>query len=236
MELELIQQFIETTEKDLGDSGGHVLSMFALAHATRGKRYLELGVQDGMTTLPILLAAHRNGGHLTSVDIKHTDFKCPADLANSWEFVQEDSLKFLRDVEGIYDFVFIDDFHTYPHVKKELEFLESHLTTKSIVLLHDLMYYGTQPKYHSRPALTNTEWAYGGPYRAVKELDQKKWEWATLPWTNGLTILRKKDSIVDGNPMRMRLKGLLRKISPKLERYLVSVANHGLRKSTKTNL
>ena len=31
----------------------------------------------------------------------------------------------------------------------------------------------------------------GGPYRAVAELNPQFWEWSTLPWNNGLTILRK---------------------------------------------
>ena len=28
-------------------------------------------------------------------------------------------------------------------------------------------------------------------YRAVAELNPQFWEWSTLPWNNGLTILRK---------------------------------------------
>jgi hypothetical protein len=35
------------------------------------------------------------------------------------------------------------------------------------------------------------QWANGGPYRAVAELPSQFWEFATLPYNNGLTILRK---------------------------------------------
>jgi len=35
------------------------------------------------------------------------------------------------------------------------------------------------------------EWSQGGPTHAVLELDKNKWEWVTIPFNNGLTILRK---------------------------------------------
>ena len=38
------------------------------------------------------------------------------------------------------------------------------------------------------------QWKNGGPYRAVAELNPQFWEFSTLPWNNGLTILRKKYS------------------------------------------
>jgi hypothetical protein len=56
------------------------------------------------------------------------------------------------------------------------------------------MYGSTQPFYHSDLTIKNGQWANGGPYRAIGELDLNFWEWSTLPWNNGLTILRKKYS------------------------------------------
>ena len=46
--------------------------------------------------------------------------------------------------------------------------------------------------YPEGTEITDPEWANGGPYRAVKELDSNKWEYVTIPVNNGLTILRKK--------------------------------------------
>jgi hypothetical protein len=88
----------------------------------------------------------------------------------------------------------VDDWHSYRHVKKQLELLDKLVGPSSIILLHDLMYGNTEPFYHADLTLTHGQWAEGGPYRAVAELDPQFWEWSTLPWNNGLTILRKKYS------------------------------------------
>ena len=56
------------------------------------------------------------------------------------------------------------------------------------------MYGNTEPFYHSDLSHGGAQWDGGGPYRAVAELNPQFWEWSTLPWNNGLTILRKKYS------------------------------------------
>ena len=56
------------------------------------------------------------------------------------------------------------------------------------------MYGHTAPFYHSDLSHAGPQWNEGGPYRAVAELNPQFWEWSTLPWNNGLTILRKKYS------------------------------------------
>ena len=225
--MDYLQEFLKTSIQSEDYTGRHVLTLFALAHATKGKKYLELGVFDGLTTTPILLGAKLNGGHLTSVDIRKPNFVCPEELRPHWTFHQGDALEFLRNLDDsiVFDFVFIDDLHTYHQVQQEIALLEKHLTPSSIITLHDLMYDNTEPHYHTSPALPDTEWAEGGPYRAVNELPRRKWEWATLPWSNGLTILRKKGNVIDENPWNMRVKRWLRSFSPKLERYIVKKLN-----------
>jgi predicted O-methyltransferase YrrM len=178
-----------------GDSDQHLLTLFATALASRGKVYVELGVRQGRTTLPLLTAAAMNGGRLVSVDIRPTEFVCPEELSRFWEFVESDAVAFLEGWErGKMDFVFLDDWHAYRHVKRELELLDAHVGPSSVILVHDLMYGGTQPFYHTDLSLREGQWAEGGPYRAVAELDPNFWEYATLPWNNGLTLLRKKYS------------------------------------------
>jgi predicted O-methyltransferase YrrM len=209
-----VSKYIETTRHGTGDSDRHVLPLFSLALASKGKVYLELGVRGGTTTLPLLLAAHLNGGVLYSVDINQSIFHCPPELANSWKFIKSDALEFLKNwnTSTQIDFVFIDDWHTYPHVKKELAYLSKYITPSSIILLHDLMYAGYDPRYHTNPAQWKGEWAYGGPYRAVNKLSKRKWEWATLPWHSGLTILRKKAPTYIDPRFRQWVKYYLRKI------------------------
>jgi hypothetical protein len=70
------------------------------------------------------------------------------------------------------------------------------ITPSSIILLHDLMYSDAQPDYRSDLATTDAQWADGGPYRAVAELDPDLWEWATVPVNHGLTLLRRKSGKV----------------------------------------
>ena len=176
------------------DSDRHLVSIFAMALACKGKTYVELGVREGHTSEPIYEAAKLNEGHLWSVDLNPPSEYKPYN--GHYTFTQKDSIKFLEewDVNKKIDFVFVDDWHSYRHVKKQLELLDKLVGPSSIILLHDLMYGNTQPFYHADLTLTHGQWAEGGPYRAVAELNPQFWEWSTLPWNNGLTILRKKYS------------------------------------------
>jgi predicted O-methyltransferase YrrM len=193
MNLEFI---IDKTVNGIGDSDRHLSTLFSLVIGSKGKNILELGVRNGDTTLPFLLGEKINQGKVYSVDINDTTFDVPNDLKQYWDFSKMDSVDYLEkwDTSNSLDIVYIDDWHSYDHVKKELEILDRLVSPSSIILLHDLMYGGTSPFYHSDITLKYGQWANGGPYRAVAELDQQFWEFSTLPWNNGLTILRKKYS------------------------------------------
>ena len=191
-----LPEFALAVRRGEGDSDEHLLTLFSVAQACKGESYVELGVRGGHTTLPLLLAAYLNGGHLYSVDIEETEFECPPELANNWTFIKQDAVQFLEkwDENLRMDFVYLDDWHAYPHVKKELEQIDRYVGPSSVILVHDLMYGHTEPFYHSDMTLPDGQWAEGGPYRAVAELPLQFWEWATLPWNHGLTLLRKKYS------------------------------------------
>ena len=140
--------------------------------------------------------ARLNNGVLHSVDIDGNPFL--SDRTQNWKYYQCDSIQFLEDWEKVKnpvpDFVYIDDWHSYDHVKRELEILDRIVSPSTIICIHDLMYGNTCPFYHTDLTLKEGQWANGGPYRAVAELNPQFWEFATLPWNNGLTILRKKYS------------------------------------------
>jgi len=194
---EYINSFINYNMNVLGDSDQHLLTIFSIALSCKGKTFLELGVRDGGTTTPILLAACLNNGNLVSVDKNATDYKPPSNLKQHYTFTQSDALDYLKKIKGDgkqIDFIYIDDWHSYRHVKDEINLLDPHIGPSSIILLHDLMYGNSQPFYHTDLSIKFGQWADGGPYRAVAELDTNFWEWSTLPWNNGLTILRKKYS------------------------------------------
>ena len=189
-----IQSFIARAQNPVADSDGHLLILYALAVASRARVILELGVKDGNSTLPLLTAAHQNGGHLTSVDKIDPVFTPPEGLAIRWSFVKQDALDFLKSRNERYDLVFVDDWHAYSHVKAELAELDRLVGPGSLILLHDTMHGHTEPFYNVDLSLTEGQWEGGGPARAMMELDRLHWEWSTLPWHHGLSIIRKKHS------------------------------------------
>jgi len=180
-----------------GDSDRHLMTLYSIAIGMKAKRILELGVRGGSTTLPLIMAAEKNNGTLTSVDIQETTFtQPPSVLSNCWKFVKSDALSFLKSQSPTepYDLIYVDDWHAYEHVKAELNEIDRLVSPKSVILIHDLMYGNTCPHYHSDLTLKDGQWAGGGPYRAVAELPSQFWEFSTLPYNNGLTLLRKKYS------------------------------------------
>jgi len=190
-----LDKILEKTINGLGDSDKHLMTLFSIAISINAKNILELGVRQGDTSLPLLLAASITNGTVKSVDIDMTEFQCPEEFKNIWEFCHQDSLEFLKQYQGEkFDLVYIDDWHSYEHVKKELEFIDQMIKPSSVVLLHDLMYGNTCPYYHIDLTTCSPQWANGGPYRAVAELNANFWEFSTIPSNNGLTILRKKYS------------------------------------------
>lgn len=186
--------FIEKTKSGKGDSDRHLLTLFSIAVSSNAKNIVELGVRNGDTTLPLALAAFLNKGKVHSVDIVNTDYSLPAPLKAHSQFYNTDSISFLNtwNKSDSIDLIYIDDWHSYEHVKEELRILDELVTPKSLLILHDLMYGETCPYYHLDLTLDKGQWANGGPYRAVAELSTQFWEFSTLPWNNGLTILRKK--------------------------------------------
>jgi len=174
------------------DSTSHLISLFALATSIQAKSILELGVRRGITTMPLLYAASLFEGTLDSVDIKKTKFVPPKSLRKHWRYHKQDSIGFLKKLpqDRSYDFVFIDDWHAYEHVKEEISLLSEHVRQDSLITLHDLMLH-TSPEYNEDIMPGDDELYDGGPYRAVSALNRDEWEFATIPIMNGLTILRK---------------------------------------------
>lgn len=192
----MIEVIIEKTLRGNGDSDSHLATLFALCLNIKAKKILELGVRNGDTTLPFLCAAALTKGFVESVDINRTNFNCPSEYEKFWQFTQCDAIQYLENIKtnDPYDIIYIDDWHSYDHVKKELQIIDKIISPNSLVLLHDLMYANSQPFYHTDLTLKHGQWANGGPYRAVAELDTQFWEFSTIPACNGLTILRKKYS------------------------------------------
>ena len=195
-----LMELMNRTLKTKNDGGlqyfEHVLTFFSIALQMKTKKILELGVRDGGSSYPFLVASKVLGGHVTSVDIDSNVWRPPKDLAQYQTFIQSDAIEFLINNTEKYDLIYVDDWHSYPHVKKELEEIDRVSDENTIILLHDLMG-NSEPNYWSPIDYDeNGEWGLGGPYRAVEELDKEKWEWMTIPINHGLTILRKKGKVI----------------------------------------
>jgi predicted O-methyltransferase YrrM len=195
-----LMELMNRTLKTKNDGGlqyfEHVLTFFSIALQMKTKKILELGVREGGSSYPFLVASKVLGGHVTSVDINSDVWRPPEDLAQYQTFIQSDAIDFLINNTEKYDLIYVDDWHSYPHVKKELEEIDRVSDENTIILLHDLMG-NSEPNYWSPIDYDeNGEWGLGGPYRAVEELDKEKWEWMTIPINHGLTILRKKGKVI----------------------------------------
>ena len=75
---------------------------------------------------------------------------------------------------------------------QELSLISDYVSSKDLILLHDLMYGNSQPHYRSVDAPQDKQWDKGGPYKAISGLNLDVWEYVTIPRCHGLTILRKK--------------------------------------------
>lgn len=197
MNFEFFNTLLNKVKDGNGDSDKHLLTLFSISLSLNCKSILELGVRNGDTTLPFLLAVAETDGCLESVDVNSTNFDCPEELRNRWTFHHKNSLDFLKEKfykKQKYDLIYVDDWHSYDHVKQELHYIDALTSPGGLVILHDLMYGNTCPYYHVDLTTCSPQWANGGPYRAVAELDPNFWEFSTIPVNNGLTILRKKYS------------------------------------------
>ena len=191
-----LKDIIHKTKTGTSDSDKHQMLLYSLVIGSGAKTIIELGVRGGDTTIPLVLGAKETDGMVYSVDVIQTPLKLDDDLKEYNTFVKQDAIKFLSlwDDEVDIDLILVDDWHSYQHVKKELEILDKIVSPSTVILIHDLMYGDTCPFYHCDLTLTDGQWAEGGPYRAVAELNPQFWEFSTLPWGNGMTILRKKYS------------------------------------------
>lgn len=191
---ELVNRTLELKYDGGTNNFPHVLVFFSIALQNKSKRILELGVREGGSTFPFLVASKTLGGTTTSVDIKTPIFNCPDDLKPYWNFYKDDAVSFLSKItEPEYDIIYVDDWHSYEHVKTELSLIEKISTPETIILLHDAM--PNSAPYYSLTYNQGDEFGGGGVAKALLELDPTIWEYATLPVNHGLTILRKKGEI-----------------------------------------
>jgi cephalosporin hydroxylase len=200
------QTMLEMTLHGGKDIDEHIFTLFSLVLAMKPSAIIELGVRTGRSTFPFLFAGDLVDAEIFSVDktsVQH-DVSFADEWKSRWTFYEKDAIKFLENDlpeimnsdkvvrSGRSKVFYIDDWHSGDHVARELELISEFVTPKDLIILHDLMYYNSEPNYRCEQNPKDPQWANGGPYQAISELDLGEWEYSTIPRCNGLTILRKK--------------------------------------------
>lgn len=112
----------------------HGLNFICKQHIGKNTRVLELGCFNGVSSE--LFA--RYSDHVTSVDIElHTEMQNVINRTNI-KFYKQDAIQFLETISyDQYDFVYIDDDHSYSHIKKEISIIYDKLKEGSYISGHD---------------------------------------------------------------------------------------------------
>lgn len=185
----MINSFIQKALSGRGDSDSHLITLYSLVISCKAKNVLELGVRKGDSTLPLLAAVKHTNGFLNSVDTIDSGYRPPQDLSNYWKLHVVNSIDYLKSVDKKLDLVFIDDWHDGNHIYEEIKLIEPWTTKETLILLHDTMHTFRNPDYNND--LGDYYFGHHGPYGAICRLDKSKWEYSTIPFNHGLTILRK---------------------------------------------
>ena len=185
------------------DIDEHLLTLFSLTLSMKPNHVIELGVRTARSSYAFLAACQEINCPLTSVDISpmFPSLPIPEEWKKHWTFKQKDAVSFLKDDAPSLcgspgNLIYIDDWHSGDHVDKEISLVSEFCGPEDLIILHDLMYGNAQPHYRSVETPADPQWANGGPYRAISNLDLDLWEYSTIPRCHGLTILRKKSSKV----------------------------------------
>lgn len=117
----------------------HLPTLRKICFEKEAQTIVELGTWYGNSTKAFLEACKVLGAKLISIDLD-----CCRDVAApevrddpNWEFHQMDDMEF--NINFPIDVLFIDSSHTYPHTLLELEKYTPWLTSKGVVLMHDVV-------------------------------------------------------------------------------------------------
>lgn len=112
--------------------------LFPLISKINNPNILELGVQNGISTLKFLELCNQNNGYLFSVDINDCS---NVSKDKKWKFIQSRDDNFLLVKSLIpkeIDIIFIDTLHEAEHVKKIIYNYYSHLKVGGYIFVDDI--------------------------------------------------------------------------------------------------
>lgn len=190
-----IEAVMPSEEIPWGVNPGDRRALYYLIHALKPRNVLEIGTHIGASTLHIVAALKRLGrGAVTTVDIidvnseaianwkKFGQSRSPRETlaafgtADTVTFHARDSLRFLRETKGPYDFIFLDGDHSAAAVYQEVSAALGLLRPGGTILLHDY-FPDAKPLIDGEDFLT-------GPFRAGQRLQKECQTLCILPLGN----------------------------------------------------
>lgn len=129
---------------ETGDMRLNLLILYALAVGADARRVLEIGCDDGTSTLALLKAAFEIDGHVTSIDLVETPVATAIitrlGLQERWTLLRGNSHDILPDLrrdEREFDLILVDGDHTYAGARADVRNAAAMLKWDGILLFHD---------------------------------------------------------------------------------------------------
>lgn len=151
--------------KKPSDVQGQVIRLYQLsAQLPRDKVIVELGVDNGTTTIPLLAAVNDTGGHLYSVDYRDcSGCLVKAGFINepNWTFILGNDLEVVKSWDKKIDHLFLDTVHTFEPTLSELRAWGAWVKRPhGIITLHDTDAPGSGVRKAIESYLRETDWTF----------------------------------------------------------------------------
>jgi cephalosporin hydroxylase len=148
---------VVTTPSDINE---HLMHLHRLVVAHNMKSVIELGVRHGNSTIALLHALDKTGGHLWSVDVAKQWNGLESDR---WTFIEGDDLSdevMMKLPLYAIDLVFIDTYHGYQQTVNEITKYKPLVRSGGMMAFHDTNVHtfdhhppGSEPPFPVRKAV-----------------------------------------------------------------------------------
>lgn len=187
---ELLSPELAARCSDTADMTQNLWMLYALTAGMNATRILEIGVNDGTSTLALLKAAHETQGEVLSIDIADAPHAKAIiehlELDRRWHFYQGNSRDVLPSVEKMQvpvDVILIDGDHSYAGAHSDFEFANRMLRDDGLLFVHDSYMFrdGDNP---------------GCGFMVRDLLENMEYTGLVLPFNSSLGIFQKRKPII----------------------------------------
>ena len=129
------------SDKKLCDLGTNSLLLVDLVKDVKNKRFLDLGVRNGASSIALSVKAHENNNHVYGCDLNFSGLTTNGGekfLNDNYVRCQADSVTLGKNwCEDPFDIIFVDTLHTREIVLAELYFWSNHINENGYFIFHD---------------------------------------------------------------------------------------------------